>query len=134
MIRDVRYSIHHLAAAQSQQGKESRQDGRYHRRLFHHVLGAILYCLPDWSILWQLYVAGGLPRVLLARLLQLGRQSLHLRSLFARLPLRLHQLPALRVRADAQRAGESGERSHDGSFTNDDHADRRPASPPQPTN
>ena len=94
-----------------------------HRRLFHRLLGTVLHRLPGGRVLWQLHVAGGVPRVLLARLLQLGSQPVHLRPLFARLPLRLHQLPALRVRAHAQRAGEPGERPHDGSSADDDDAD-----------
>ena len=95
-----------------------------HRRLFRHVLGSVLHRLPHRSVLSQLHVSGCIPRLFLARLLQLGRQPVHLRTLLARLPLRVYQLSALRVRAHAQRAGEPGQRPDDGSAADDDDADR----------
>jgi len=75
-------------------------------------------CTPTALFNIFFWLAGGQHRhagevccLLLARLLQLGRQSVHLRALFEGLSLRLPEVPALPLQAHQAGAAPLGQRA-----------------------
>lgn len=72
-------------------GDKGGEDVRHHRRRLHHVLAPVLHHVRGARVLPELHPSNRLQRSILARLLQFRDQSLHLRALQQRLPLRLQE-------------------------------------------
>ncbi|CAB0043998.1 unnamed protein product [Trichogramma brassicae] len=86
-------------------GDEGRQDPGHHRGRLHTLLAALLHHVPGAGLLPQLHPSHRIQRALLAGLLQLGHQSLHLRPVQQGLSLRLQEDHLqLRVQAEGQHA------------------------------
>lgn len=87
------YVRRYVAGEALPDGDESCEDSGHNRRGLHSVLAAVLHDVRGASLLRRLHPSAGVLGSVLAGLLQLRHQPVHLRAVQQRLPLRLHANP-----------------------------------------